>query len=639
LAPPAPDSLGYGFDMKIWAHEGFELESECLNDCAENNSSSSSSESSGMYSVSSSSSSFGYSSSSESSSSGDCEVCCGCGPVKLAVNINSEPGAYDVSDLDSQYSSTSGGGTGLSTTEDYVGGGSHYNNGGNEYCYFHPAAAVADPGEKGCTHSVGLTDFNGCYDLEDNDFDLRVAIYITSSNITAGSTLISKWGHPSGLPDSGRSWVVGYTDQQVSSQLGNYGLYFAFSDDGTNYSQIDWEFGVGVNPEMVEDTWVEFRVARSGSDIKAFADGALMEITSSDFSGGATTATFYPINIPFLYGNDWETVHSAYTNGFLGYMDYFFIQIGGDVCLDPYTPEIAAFSPPNFIQNLECLPSSSSSEQYSNSSLSSSSEGYSVSSESTSSSEGYSVSSESTSSSEGYSVSSLSSLSSESSSSSSGGGGYENTKSFNSDGSNDYLRTDSGFSSWGNQATVSFFMKWDTPNESKPFLKGNDGGNSWLFLRPEGGAGKLRLIIYRSTGDNAIVTTNGGWDDNTWHHVLIRVNTNSTIAQIYIDNVQEATTSASTGNLRDPSSYIQMMETDSSFDEVVITKNYDDPSDFADFSGPSPCPIEPLVTTFIHYKADDVSALTTIPDSSGNGNDAEVFNSTLGSFIITDVPC
>jgi hypothetical protein len=208
-----------------------------------------------------------------------------------------------------------------------------------------------------------------------------------------------------------------------------------------------------------------------------------------------------------------------------------------------------------------------------------------------------------------------------------------------SDGSDDYLRTDAGFSSFGNTATVSFFFKWDTASESKPFFKGNDGGNSWLFLRPEGAAGKMRLIIYRSTGDNSIVTTNSGFNDNTWHHCLCRVNTTATTAQIWIDNTQEATTSASTGNLRDPSTYIQAMETDSYFDEFIVTKGYDDPTDFADFGGATPCPIEPLVTTFIHYKADDVTALTTIPDSSGNNNDAEFFNGTFAAVITTDVPC
>lgn len=208
-----------------------------------------------------------------------------------------------------------------------------------------------------------------------------------------------------------------------------------------------------------------------------------------------------------------------------------------------------------------------------------------------------------------------------------------------SDGSNDYLRTDSGYSSFGNQATVSFFFKWTTASEAKPFFKGNDGGNSWLFCRPEGGAGKMRLIIYRSTGDNAIITSSSGFNDSSWHHFMCRINTSTGSAQIYIDNSLEASTTASTGNLRDPSSYIQAMETDSNFDEFIVCKGYHNPSDFADFSGATPCPIEPAVSTFIWYRADDVTTLADIPDSSGNGNTAEFFNGTLGSVIVADTPC
>jgi hypothetical protein len=639
---------------------------------------------------SSSSSSIQYS----SSSSGECQQCCGCECVKLALNINGTPTATDVSQLDNQYSSTTGGGTGLSTTQDYVGGGSHYNGGGNEYCLFHSTAEVADPGEKGCTHSVGLNDFNGCLNLEDNDFDIRLAIYITASNISAGSSLVSKWSNPSNLPDSGRSWILGYTDAFISPVLGNYGFYFSWSDDGTNYSQLDFEFGASGNPEPTEDTWVEVRVARSGSTIAVYFDGERMTITSSDFSGGTAGATFYPTNEPVLFGNDLETVASAFTNGFSGYMDYLFISLGCTPDLDPYTPEILPFVPPYYIGNLGPNSSSSSSEPYVDSSSSTSSELFSASSlsssssselfsasslsSSSSSSELYSESTESSSSSssEGYSESSLSSnssssssssselysestessssssssgdnssssssssedYSSSSSSSSSGGGGYDNTHSFYSDGSNDYLRTDSGYSSWGNQFTISFFMKWVTSNQSKAFVKGNSGSNTWCYCRPDTG-GSIRLIIYKPS-DSAIQTGQLGLDDNAWHHVVMRADTGTGDAQIIVDNVVRASSTTITGTLASPTSYIQAMEVNSYYDEFIITKGYDDPSDFADYSGGDPCPIEPLVTTFIHYKADDVSALTTIPDSSGNGNDGEFFNSTLANAITTVVPC
>ena len=202
--------------------------------------------------------------------------------------------------------------------------------------------------------------------MEDNDFDIRLAIYITASNISSGSSLVSKWSSPSNLPDSGRSWVLGYANNLITPVLGNYAFYFAWSDDGTNYSELDFEFGVGVNPEPVVDTWVEVRVARvtteEGSEIAVYFDGTKMEVTGSSFSGGTAGATFYPTNEPVLFGNDLETVASAFTNGFSGYMDYFFVQVGGDVCLESYIPEIAAFALPDYIGNLgDCNSSSSSS--------------------------------------------------------------------------------------------------------------------------------------------------------------------------------------------------------------------------------------------------------------------------------------
>ena len=180
-------------------------------------------------------------------------------------------------------------------------------------------------------------------------------------------------------------------------------------------------------------------------------------------------------------------------------------------------------------------------------------------------------------------------------------------------------------------------MKWITLNQSKAFVKGNNGGNTWTYVRPDSG-GSIRMIIYKPS-DSAIQTGQLGLNDNAWHHIVLRADTSTGDAEILVDNVSRASSTTITGTLASPTSYIQMMEPNSYFDEFIITKGYDDPSDFADYSGGDPCPIEPLVSTFIHYRADDVTALTTIPDNSGNGNDGEFFNSTLGTAITTTVPC
>jgi len=180
-------------------------------------------------------------------------------------------------------------------------------------------------------------------------------------------------------------------------------------------------------------------------------------------------------------------------------------------------------------------------------------------------------------------------------------------------------------------------MKWVSLNQSKPFIKGNNGGNTWMFVRGDTSS-TLRAIFYRP-GDIAIQTSSSGWADNTWHHVLIRVNTTTGDAQIIIDNNTEASSTSITGSLGSPTSYIQMMEPDCYFDEFIVTDDYDAPSDFADFSGATPCPITPAVPTIIHYRAEEVSTLSSILDQSGNGNDGEYFNGVYASVIQTDVPC
>jgi hypothetical protein len=336
LPPLYPSSFGWGRDMYIEYDKDFSYDSylECLEGCFPE-----------LYSSSSSSSS-SYQDS--SSSSELCNLdCCGCEDVKLAVNINADlflsATATDISQLDNQYQSTSGGGTGLDGTTSYTSnGGSHYNGGGNEYCLFHPYDAIY-PLPLNCNSESAIVDNNGCLDLLDNNFDIRLAVYINSSNIGNVQTLVSKWD-----ADPFRGWSLDWAENFVTPGT-NFGLIFSWSDDGTNYSQIDYEFGVFYNPTPTEDQWLEVRVARSGGTIKVYFDGTAMTRTSSDFSGGGEGASFYAINMPVIFGNNFEVVSSPSNAGFLGNMDYFFVQVGGTVDLSNYTPAKVPFSLPDYI--------------------------------------------------------------------------------------------------------------------------------------------------------------------------------------------------------------------------------------------------------------------------------------------------
>jgi hypothetical protein len=153
---------------------------------------------------------------------------------------------------------------------------------------------------------------------------------------------------PANLPSSGRSWSLDWGNAFVTPGS-NYGLIFSYSDDGTSYSQLDYEFGASGNPTPTTNSWVEARVARSGSTIKVYLDGTAMTRTSSDFSGGTEGAYFYDINNSVLIGNNFEVVASPFSAGWLGYMDYFFIQNGGTVDLSNYTPAKVPFSLPSYI--------------------------------------------------------------------------------------------------------------------------------------------------------------------------------------------------------------------------------------------------------------------------------------------------
>jgi hypothetical protein len=106
----------------------------------------------------------------------------------LAVNINTTPTATDISQLDNQYQSTSASGTGLDGTFSYTSnGGSHYNGGDNEYCLFHPYDAI-QPSPLYCTGESGIVDNNNCLGLKDNNFDIRLAVYVESGNESTTSS-------------------------------------------------------------------------------------------------------------------------------------------------------------------------------------------------------------------------------------------------------------------------------------------------------------------------------------------------------------------------------------------------------------------------------------------------------------------
>ena len=186
-------------------------------------------------------------------------------------------------------------------------------------------------------------------------------------------------------------------------------------------------------------------------------------------------------------------------------------------------------------------------------------------------------------------------------------------------------------------------MKWsDSIDESATFIKCTNGGaGNFVFARPSNPGAKIRFAA--AIPSITTLDTNGNnINDGNWHHVLFRVNCSTGDADIYIDNDNSTVGASSTGfsgTLEHPDGVIELIGVNANFSEYIITDTFDDPTDFADFSGPTPCPIEPQVPVVIHYRAEAVTTLTTIPDQSGNGYDGQFLNSTLGSAITTDVPC
>ena len=176
-------------------------------------------------------------------------------------------------------------------------------------------------------------------------------------------------------------------------------------------------------------------------------------------------------------------------------------------------------------------------------------------------------------------------------------------------------------------------------NQSKTWIQAASGAGRFLYFRPEGPGERMQAIFYMPS-DKRITTASNTLADDTWHHVLVRVQGSTGKADIFIDNDNSTlgvSSTSITGTLLHPNGQIRLMKVGGYYSEFIITDGFHDPDDFADFSGANPCPIEPAVTPLIHYRAEEVTALTTIPDQSGNGYDGEFFNSTLASAITTDV--
>lgn len=191
-------------------------------------------------------------------------------------------------------------------------------------------------------------------------------------------------------------------------------------------------------------------------------------------------------------------------------------------------------------------------------------------------------------------------------------------------------------------------MKWsDTVDESARFIEANNGGaNNFIYSRPSSG-GKILFAAARPSVTT--LTTNGSnFNDGNWHHVLFRVDCSTGDADIYIDNDNSSNGASSagfSGTLEHPDGTLKLIDVNANFSEYIITDGFDSPTDFADFSGPNPCPIPPKVSTIMHYRAEFAyESLVSppdiiVPDQSGNSYDAVFENSTFASAITTTIPC
>lgn len=186
-------------------------------------------------------------------------------------------------------------------------------------------------------------------------------------------------------------------------------------------------------------------------------------------------------------------------------------------------------------------------------------------------------------------------------------------------------------------------MKWTgSLDQNRTVIRAAGGAGSFLYCRAESG-GKLEAIFYMP-GDKRITTTNGSsLIDDTWRHILIRVDGSTGDADIFIDNDNTTgagvTSTTITGTLSHPNGSIRVMDINAYFSDYIITDGFHDPTDFADFSGANPCPIEPAVTPLIHYRADFVTSggWPSIPDQSGNGYDGTFTGGSFANSITTDV--
>lgn len=125
-------------------------------------------------------------------------------------------------------------------------------------------------------------------------------------------------------------------------------------------------------------------------------------------------------------------------------------------------------------------------------------------------------------------------------------------------GSNSYLKLNSGSSvalDLDNDYTIELWFKGDGSNSNSTLLaSGKADGTDWggsenlFFLGFENGA-----LTYRT--NNKVLTGNGNYLDDNWHHVAVAVNRMTDRAQLYVDGSLVTYTSA-TGYGRIASSYI-----------------------------------------------------------------------------------
>ena len=183
---------------------------------------------------------------------------------------------------------------------------------------------------------------------------------------------------------------------------------------------------------------------------------------------------------------------------------------------------------------------------------------------------------------------------------------------------------------FGQQVTVSFWFKWRSRSGEGPFFRGVGPSTNWLGMFQDRN-GKFRCKVYTSATDYTFFS-GGGWDDNDWHHALLRVDADAQRATLYLDGIK-STSKAIAGELRQPSDFIEFGSSsggpDALIDEIIIYDRTDlEPWQFVNEEG---TPRTPPAGMRLWWRGENVT-FPQVDDQSGNalhgiasGVEAETF--------------